>query len=467
MLWFILCVAIVNLAAGFGLAVMLAGARPHEETGSAPSESVAPSDFDQLLSAAVSQDQEEEPDPSSVDAEQTPQAENETPLGSSADSESTPPSNDSIMADLDAAVSAALGDVSLPDDDEAEPSPEENKASEEEEDAEGPGENALSAFQTQLGSFCDELVALDDQLREKPPEESSELKTRLDSLAASSHKQDEACKEAERSLRDMITAETIDAKQGEAVIAAIQGERQEAAETLEAFENVAPDGDASSQCEMVLDRTASLLNANHGLRDSVSDAIADTDSGDEANGDDVDPLTGLPNRVGLDKKLAEHWKKDPHRARPLSFVLIDLDEFAKINQGHGPTVGDRVLRAMAQLLENELPPACCAARFAGQQFALLEIDRNLKQSVADAERLRQTVEMVRFEHGTDSVDVKVSCGVVEAKGVDTHKSLYDRAHESLQEAKRYGRNRCFMHEGEFPTPVVPPNLTVSEKHVTL
>lgn len=362
------------------------------------------------------------------------------------------------MADLDAAVSAALGDVSLPDDSEAEAPPENQ------EDAEPSGENALATFRAQLGNFCDELVALDDQLRKKPPEESSELKTRLDSLAASSHKQDEACKQAERSLRDMIHAETINAKQGEAVIAAIQGERQEAAETLEAFENVDPDGHASGQCEMVLDRTASLLNANHSLRDGVADAIAETDFKDDA---DVDPLTGLPSRAGLDKKLAEHWKKDPHRARPLSFVLIDLDDFAKINQSHGPTVGDRVLRAVAQLLENDLPPDCCAARFAGQQFALLGIDRNLKQCVADAERLRQTIEIMQFEHGEDTVDVKVSCGVVEAKGVDTHKSLYDRAHESLREAKRYGRNRCFMHEGEFPTPVVPPNFTLSEKHVSL
>ena len=463
MLWFILCVAVVNLAAGFGLAVMLAGDRPHEEIPSPSRESLASDDFDQLLSAAVSQDQEEEADPPSVDDGQTPPTENEP----SEDSESAVPSNDSIMTDLDAAVSAALGDVSLPDDGEAASPREENQDSEEKKDVEGSRENALAAFQNRLGSFCDELMALDDQLREEPPEVSSELKARLDSLAASNQKQDEACKQVERSLRDMITAETIDAKQGEAVIAAIQGERQEAAETLEAFENVDPDADVSGQCEMVLERTASLLNANHNLRDSVSDAIADTDSGDNESGVDVDPLTGLPTRAGLDKTLAEHWKKDPHRARPLSLVLIDLDEFVKINQSHGPTVGDRVLRAVAQLLHNELPPDCCAARFAGQQFVLLGIDRNLKQSVADAERLRQTIEMVRFEHGSDTVEVKVSCGVVEAKGIDTHKSLYDRAHESLREAKRYGRNRCFMHEGEFPTPVVPPNFTISEKHVSL
>lgn len=522
MLWFILCVAVLNMAAGFGLALLLAGtnaapaahpcAEPYEDTAfedlereptsqwnaeeadqPATTDGSKDSEIPQERANQVAAEQEpnsegkigqeiessdpesEEPDTEPLEEEQTksleegqtkPLQENQADDDKQQSDDPKPseePADSSVMADLDAAVSLALGDGPLPEDQEA------SSSSSNEETPENQQEDALGAYRSQLENFCEELAALDDHLRKPLSEETADLKSQLDSVAECSQKQDEACKEVEQSLRGMMDAETIDEKQGNAMIAALQEERQEAAVTLEAFAQIGQEENFETQCDQILDQTAKLLDANHDLRDQVSDMIAtvqDADSAETTNAA-VDALTDIMSRAALDATLAEHWEKDPHHARAVSLTIIDLDHFAKFNRSFGPTVGNRVLRALAQLLETDAPSDCHLARFAGQSFALLSIDRDLKQAVSDAERVRQTIETVQFEYGDQNLEITVSCGVVAAAHDDTQATLYARAVESVREAKRYGRNRTFVHEGEYPTPVVPPNFTLNEKHVTV
>jgi diguanylate cyclase (GGDEF)-like protein len=462
-LWFIVCVAVLNIAAGFGLGVYLAGyfagggsvplERPTDDMlGDSSSDDFA-SNLGAVPGVAVDAGT---PEVAADDATDEPQ-----PPHDSADSADS--IEDSVMADLDAAVSLALGDVSLPEsEDTASPQAPEEVDSDRE-------ANGLAAFHAQLDGFCEELIDLDEQLRAETVENGAELKSHVDSVAASGKSQDEVCQQAEQSLRTMITSEAIAEEQGEAMIAAIQKNRQGTAEAVEAFEQLDLDADPAVQQEMVLNRTASLLGTNHSLRDGVSDLISATQSADgsDGSGEGIDPLTGIMSREALDTTLAEHWRKDPHHVRTLSFAVVDVDHFAKFNRNHGAAIGNRVLRALAELFDGEQPKGCHVARFSGQQFALLAIDRDLKQAVSDAERMRQMVETMRLEHGEDDFEITVSCGVVEATPDDTQETLYGRAIESIQEAKRYGRNRSFVHEGEFPTPVVPPNFVLNETHVQL
>jgi diguanylate cyclase (GGDEF)-like protein len=468
-LWFIVCVAVLNIATGFGLGVYLAGysvvGDPVRSEDSAVDTTSHLNCDDLELTPGAKADV-----PVEADVAVDSAAPEVATVDSTGESEASQDSEDSadltdtsVMADLDAAVSLALGDVTLPESKNAVPS------QVQEEVGDSQVEDGLSTFQSQLESFCAELIDLDDQLRANAHESGAELKSRVDSVAASSKRQDEACQEAERSLRTMITSETLDEKRGEAMIAAIEENRQGAAQAAEAFEQLDMDSEPAIQQEIVLNQTANLLDANHSLRDSVSDLISVSQpaSGENESDEGLDPLTGIKSRAVLDATLADHWRKDPHHVRTLSFTVFDLDHFAKFNRNHGAAVGNRVLRVLAQLLEGELPDGCHVARFAGQRFAVLAIDRDLKQAVADAERMRQTIETMRLEHGEQDLEIRVSCGVVGATAADTQKTLYARAVETVQEAKRYGRNRSFVHEGEYPTPVVPPNFVLSERHVTL
>jgi diguanylate cyclase (GGDEF)-like protein len=178
-------------------------------------------------------------------------------------------------------------------------------------------------------------------------------------------------------------------------------------------------------------------------------------------------LTELPNRAGLEACLADWWRKDPHRVRQLDAAMIDLDEFGRVNDRHGQDVGDRVLRATARILTSESRNHLIAARYSGQRFVLLFPDVDLRYAMNLVERIRQTIELTHLKYRGQDIRVTVSCAVTEVGREDTPETLYARAEDALHEAKRYGRNRTFLHEGKYPDPVVPPNFSLEERSVML
>ena len=115
-------------------------------------------------------------------------------------------------------------------------------------------------------------------------------------------------------------------------------------------------------------------------------------------------------------------------------------------------------------------PVCGSDTFstsAAERFLLLFPDVDLRFATNLVERIRQTMEMARLEYRKEEIRVTVSCAVTEVAVEDSPEKLYARAESTLREAKRYGRNRTFVHEGRYPTPVVPPNFTLKEKCVTV
>jgi diguanylate cyclase len=222
----------------------------------------------------------------------------------------------------------------------------------------------------------------------------------------------------------------------------------------------------------MLSQTAKLLEANDGLRDTLEEASVGVARNARrlaslGTAEQTDSLTDLSSRAGLERTLAEWWRKDPLRVRQLTMAMIDVDEFGRLNDRVGRNVCDRILRAMAQLLKAVSHGHSVAARFSGQRFVLLFADVDLRFTTNVAERIRQTIETARFVSQGDDIRLTVSCGVVEATSEDTSDTLYARAEATLREAKRYGRNRTFIHEGKYPTPVVPPNFALEEKSVPI
>jgi len=181
----------------------------------------------------------------------------------------------------------------------------------------------------------------------------------------------------------------------------------------------------------------------------------------------VDPLTGLANRKGLERALAQWCQEDPYRIRPLCAAMIDLDHFARLNERHGYQVGDRILRAVAQVLISEGRKGDLPARYGGQRFAVLLFDVDLRTAGIVVERMRQTLGATRFQLQDREIRATVSCAVLSAMSEETLESLWSRAEATLAEAKRYGRNRTFMHDGVYPAPVVPPDLELEEKVLAL
>ena len=206
--------------------------------------------------------------------------------------------------------------------------------------------------------------------------------------------------------------------------------------------------------------TASLLETEHALQRSnatldaqVRERTAELQAANAAleHLATRDPLTGLHNRRSLDARLAEAQALDRRygrqNGRVHGLLLVDVDHFKRINDSFGHPAGDAVLRQLAQLLLATVRVSDVAARFGGEEFAVLlpELSGPL-DAVMAAEKIRQAVAAAEFEEvGHLTVSIGVSLATPEDSDV---RPLIDRADAALYEAKRGGRNAVVLKTAE-------------------
>ena len=157
-----------------------------------------------------------------------------------------------------------------------------------------------------------------------------------------------------------------------------------------------------------------------------------------------DGLTGLSNRRNFDERLEEETARTRRTGEPLSLLLIDVDFFKHFNDTQGHLAGDEALRRIAQCVQQSLKrPADLAARFGGEEVAVLLPSTSLGGAVCVGERIRGLVEHLAIAHPMGCAGkVTVSIGIAE---YDTEQAdaagLIARADEALYRSKHQGRNR--------------------------
>lgn len=152
----------------------------------------------------------------------------------------------------------------------------------------------------------------------------------------------------------------------------------------------------------------------------------------------TDPLTGLLNRRALADEAGRMLAQAARRGTPTAAVLIDIDHFKQINDGHGHAMGDAVLVAAAELLRRHCRTGDVCARIGGEEFLLLLPDSALQSAHRVAERLRLAFEQ---ELARDLLPCTASLGVAFIQGTDDLDRLLISADRALYRAKRAGRNR--------------------------
>ncbi len=153
-----------------------------------------------------------------------------------------------------------------------------------------------------------------------------------------------------------------------------------------------------------------------------------------------DPLTGLLNRIQVEEELDRVISIALDKERPMSMLLMDIDNFKSINDEHGHLTGDLVLKHMAEIIMQQIGKKDFAGRWGGEEFAYVAPGKDLKQAVALAECIRDEVETVPFRSQSDEIHLTVSIGVVELSEVTSTDQLFQIADERLYSAKRGGRN---------------------------
>jgi diguanylate cyclase (GGDEF)-like protein len=169
-----------------------------------------------------------------------------------------------------------------------------------------------------------------------------------------------------------------------------------------------------------------------------------------------DGLTGLANRRHFDQRLSAELRRAIRDQSPIALVMIDVDYFKKFNDHHGHVAGDACLQMVARaVLAGQRRPGDIAARFGGEEFAILLPDTDLDGAFAVAESVRAAIAELKFAHGASPFrTLTVSAGVhacVPGRGQQA-RSLIEAADRGLYQAKAEGRNRVCATPAETASP---------------
>ena len=157
----------------------------------------------------------------------------------------------------------------------------------------------------------------------------------------------------------------------------------------------------------------------------------------------TDDLTGLLNKRYLKERIAEEIKRSNRQGYPMSFMMIDVDNFKTYNDSFSHPEGDKALKLVAHCLKDTLRGADIAARYGGEEFSILLPQTNSAEAETIAERIRQRVEATPFPNRQVTISVGVaSC----SKIVCDAQEIVANADKALYEAKRNGRNNVQIFE---------------------
>ena len=156
----------------------------------------------------------------------------------------------------------------------------------------------------------------------------------------------------------------------------------------------------------------------------------------------TDELTGLRNRRAFEERLAMEFSMARRRRRDLSVLLIDVDDFKRVNDRWGHAAGDEVLRRLGMILRTTVRLPDLPARYGGEEFVVLLPESGPESALGLARRLMARVAAEEW----DNAPLTISIGMASMNdSLMNGDQLVEMADEALYAAKRSGKNRVMVH----------------------
>ncbi|MFH1375808.1 MAG: GGDEF domain-containing protein [Patescibacteria group bacterium] len=159
----------------------------------------------------------------------------------------------------------------------------------------------------------------------------------------------------------------------------------------------------------------------------------------------TDGLTKVFNHRYFEEKLAKEWERVQRFQHALSCVMIDIDNFKKINDAYGHAAGDAVLRGVASLLKSELREVDIISRYGGEEFTIILFEKpsHIRGLKITLERLRKEIEKAKFSFGGRQIKVTASLGgaLIPNNKINSSRKLIQLADKAMYHAKSHGKNR--------------------------
>lgn len=151
----------------------------------------------------------------------------------------------------------------------------------------------------------------------------------------------------------------------------------------------------------------------------------------------TDELTGVYNRRKLEENLREELSRASRGQGVFTLLLLDIDDFKKVNDSQGHLVGDEVLKNLTKILKSNLRSIDTLSRYGGEEFCIILTNTTLSQGIEKGEELRK-----RIKDSSDDMmkQITISIGVSVYQQNDTIDSIIHRADQALYDAKDAGKN---------------------------
>jgi len=155
----------------------------------------------------------------------------------------------------------------------------------------------------------------------------------------------------------------------------------------------------------------------------------------------LDGLSNLLNRRTWYEVCKRHW--DNHKG--ISFIMLDIDHFKRVNDTYGHDCGDRVIEAVSRVLLDETREQDVVGRLGGEEFGVVLPQTNLDEAKTIAERIRKTIEENSIDYNGEMIRVTVSIGIIEnSEHISDFTNLVTLGDKNLYTAKEQGRNQiCY------------------------
>ncbi len=196
------------------------------------------------------------------------------------------------------------------------------------------------------------------------------------------------------------------------------------------------------------DYTTQVEARGHGLEGRLGHAVnaiamALVDTNDRAS---IDRLTGVANRQSLLADLFAEVERAARYERPLSVAFVDIDHFKAVNDTYGHSVGDVVLRGVAQTISANLRVSDMIGRYGGEEFMLILTETGIEEGAVLAEKLRTLVERQHHQvDGGPDIAVTISIGIAGGSGARLRMDTLVRdADAAMYSAKALGRNQTYV-----------------------
>lgn len=155
----------------------------------------------------------------------------------------------------------------------------------------------------------------------------------------------------------------------------------------------------------------------------------------------TDHLTKISNRQSIEKTLKKELLRAERYSRPLSLVMLDVDDFKTINDTCGHSAGDKVLRQLAKIISTAVRDTDHFGRWGGEEFIIVATETGMENAVILAEKIKMLLSKAALEGQT----ISCSIGVAQHIQGDNYETLINHADLAMYEAKNSGKNRVVVY----------------------